>query len=104
MIAQWGMSDVIGPVNLGRGEEHPFLGRELSAPKRYSEEMAWMIDQEIQRTLLDAEKAAAELLETHRTSLNALAESLITEEILDREQIEMIILRAEPDMKPAASA
>jgi cell division protease FtsH len=26
MVAQWGMSDKIGPVNLGRGEEHPFLG------------------------------------------------------------------------------
>ena len=49
MVAQWGMSEKIGPVNLGRGEEHPFLGRELSQPKRYSEEMAWLMDQEIQK-------------------------------------------------------
>ena len=26
MVAQWGMSDKVGPMNLGRGEEHPFLG------------------------------------------------------------------------------
>jgi len=38
------MSEKIGPVNLGRGEEHPFLGMELAQPKRYSEEMAWLID------------------------------------------------------------
>jgi cell division protease FtsH len=47
MVAQWGMSDKVGPVSLGRGEEHPFLGRELAQPKRYSEDMAWLMDQEI---------------------------------------------------------
>lgn len=26
-LAQWGISDRVGPINLGRGEEHPFLGR-----------------------------------------------------------------------------
>ena len=30
MVAQWGMSDEVGPLSLGRGEEHPFLGRELA--------------------------------------------------------------------------
>jgi cell division protease FtsH len=38
MVAQWGMSDKVGPLSLGRGEEHPFLGRELAQPRRYSEE------------------------------------------------------------------
>jgi ATP-dependent Zn protease len=35
-LVQWGISDRVGPINLGRGEEHPFLGREMSLPKRYS--------------------------------------------------------------------
>ncbi len=30
MVSQWGMSDKVGPVNFGRGEEYPFLGRELA--------------------------------------------------------------------------
>jgi len=47
MVAQWVMTDRVGPINLGCGEEHPFLGRELSSPKRYSEEMAWLMDQEM---------------------------------------------------------
>ncbi|HSW63153.1 MAG TPA: ATP-dependent zinc metalloprotease FtsH [Dissulfurispiraceae bacterium] len=91
MVAQWGMSDRVGPINLGRGEEHPFLGRELSLPKRYSEEMAWLMDQEIQRLIIDAESRAAELLTGKRHALDALAEALMKEEMLERADVERII-------------
>jgi cell division protease FtsH len=91
MVAQWGMSDKVGPVNLGRGEEHPFLGRELSLPKRYSEEMAWLMDQEIQKIILDAESKATEILKGKRHTLDALAEALIKEEVLERADVERII-------------
>ncbi len=92
MVAQWGMSDKVGPINLGRGEEHPFLGRELSLPKRYSEEMAWLMDQEIQKIILDAEARATELLNGKRGTLDALAEALIRDETLERVAVERIIL------------
>lgn len=91
MVAQWGMSEKIGPVNLGRGEEHPFLGMELAQPKRYSEEMAWLIDQEIQKLLNVAESRAKEILLKNRKVLDSLAEALIKEEILDKTDIEKII-------------
>jgi cell division protease FtsH len=91
MVAQWGMSEKIGPVNLGRGEEHPFLGMELAQPKRYSEEMAWLIDQEIQKLLNVAESHSKEILLKNRKVLDALAEALIKEEILDKTDIEKII-------------
>ncbi len=91
MVAQWGMSDKVGPVNLGRGEEHPFLGRELSLPKRYSEEMAWLMDQEIQKIILEAESRATEILSGKRQTLDALAEALIKEEVLERADVERII-------------
>jgi len=91
MVAQWGMSDRIGPLNLGRGEEHPFLGRELAQPKRYSEDMAWLIDQEIQKLMMEAESAAVEILQNNRTTLVNLAEKLLVEEILDKEAVDKII-------------
>ena len=91
MVAQWGMSDRVGPINLGRGEEHPFLGRELSLPKRYSEEMAWLMDQEIQKLIIDAESRATEILAGNRHALDALAEALIKEEMLERADVERII-------------
>jgi cell division protease FtsH len=91
MVAQWGMSEKIGPVNLGRGEEHPFLGRELAQPKRYSEEMAWLMDQEIIEIIKQAESKAEEIILNNREVLDNLANALIKEEVLEREDIERII-------------
>ncbi len=91
MVAQWGMSDKVGPINLGRGEEHPFLGRELAQPKRYSEGMAWLMDQEIRKLIEEAQDRAEKILLEKREDLDRLAGELVKEESLDREQIEKII-------------
>jgi cell division protease FtsH len=91
MVAQWGMSEKVGPLSLGRGEEHPFLGRDISLPKRYSEDMAWLMDQEIRRFIVEAEDRAEEILRSKRKVLDNLAEALIKEEVLDREDVDRII-------------
>ncbi len=91
MVAQFGMSDKVGPLNLGRGEEHPFLGRELALPKRYSEEMAWLMDQEIRRLIMEAEDKAEEIISGNRKALDALAEGLLDKETLEKEDIDRII-------------
>ncbi|MDA8173561.1 MAG: ATP-dependent zinc metalloprotease FtsH [Nitrospiraceae bacterium] len=104
MVAQWGMSEKIGPVNLGRGEEHPFLGRELAAPKRYSEEMAWLMDKEIQSLINGAAETAENILKANRPILDKLAEHLIKEEVLDRDQIEKIIEEAKGGETEGAAA
>ena len=91
MVAQWGMSDRVGPINLGRGEEHPFLGMELAQPKRYSEEMAWVMDQEIQKMIVDAESRTTEILVAKRHTLDSLAEALIKDEMLERADVERIM-------------
>ncbi|MGE5173931.1 MAG: ATP-dependent zinc metalloprotease FtsH [Betaproteobacteria bacterium] len=104
MVAQWGMSDKVGPVNLGRGEEHPFLGRELAQPKRYSEEMAWIMDQEIQRLINEAESTAVGILAKNLHVLESLAEALIKEEVLDKEEVERIIKEAKDSEAPATHA
>ncbi|MBF0559184.1 MAG: ATP-dependent zinc metalloprotease FtsH [Nitrospirae bacterium] len=91
MVAQWGMSDKVGPVSLGRGEEHPFLGRELAQPRRYSEHMAWLMDDEIRKLMVAAEAKADEVLRNNRHALDRLAEGLIAEEVLDKNDVERII-------------
>lgn len=95
MVAQWGMSEKVGPLNLGRGEEHPFLGRELAQPKRYSEDMAWLMDQEIRKLIVEAETRAEEILTDKRESLEKLAGELLKEETLTRKDIERIIGKPE---------
>ncbi|MDP2688668.1 MAG: ATP-dependent zinc metalloprotease FtsH, partial [Deltaproteobacteria bacterium] len=91
MVAQWGMSEKVGPINFGRGEEHPFLGRELAMQKRYSEDMAWLMDQEIRSLIMEAEKRADEVLGRDREALENLAQTLLKEETLDRSDVERII-------------
>jgi cell division protease FtsH len=91
MVAQWGMSDKVGPINLGRAEEHPFLGMQLSMPKRYSEEMGWLMDQEIQKMIITAEAAATDILAGRRNILDSIADALLKEEVIERADIERII-------------
>jgi cell division protease FtsH len=94
MVSQWGMSDKVGPLNLGRAEEHPFLGRELAMPKRYSEDLAWLMDQEIRKLIVDAESKADEILRPIRNVLDKIAEALLKEEVLEKDDIERIIREA----------
>ncbi len=91
MVCQWGMSDRIGAMTFSRGEEHPFLGRKLAEEKSFSEEMAWLIDQEIGAVIRSAEGEAEELVAAHRPKLDALAEALLEEETLDSKRVDEIL-------------
>jgi cell division protease FtsH len=94
MISRWGMSDKVGPVDLRESEEHPFLGREIAQPRRFSESSATAVDDAVRELILEAEKRAGELLESHRKQLGDLVELLEKEETLHREQIESCLGKA----------
>ncbi|RQW87673.1 MAG: ATP-dependent metallopeptidase FtsH/Yme1/Tma family protein [Geobacter sp.] len=94
MVCQWGMSDKIGPVTFSRGEEHPFLGMKLAQEKTFSEEMAWLIDQEIAVVIKDAEDKAMKILASNRNLLEALAMALLEEETLDSARIDSVLANA----------
>jgi len=88
MVARWGMSKEIGPVDLRESEEHPFLGREIAQPRRFSETSAERVDKAVQAILLEAESRARETLNAHRRELDALVARLEERETLHREEIE----------------
>jgi len=87
MVVNWGMSEQMGPLGFRDGEEHPFLGRELTEPRSYSEATAQLIDQEIRRLLQEAESAVLQLLEANRDNLKRLIDALLEHESLGHEQI-----------------
>jgi cell division protease FtsH len=91
MVCQWGMSDKIGAMTFSRGEENPFLGRKLAEEKTFSEEMAWLIDQEIAAIISDAEKRADDLIAANKEKLDALANALIEEETLEGKRVDEIL-------------
>jgi cell division protease FtsH len=114
MVTQFGMSERVGPVFHQQGEEHVFLGKEIVESRTYSEGTARLIDEEIQRILIDAEARAAELVKTHRDKLDALADALLLHEEIDRDEVAKLMagvpvseLRKEPpkvvETPPAAA-
>jgi len=91
MVTHWGMSDKLGPVAFRDGEDHPFLGKEMAEPRRFSEHTAQVIDEEVVRILREAAEKANEMLRTHRDKLDALADKLTRDETLDEVEIEEIL-------------
>jgi len=91
MVAHWGMSERLGPVTFRTEEDHPFLGREMAAPRQFSEHTARVIDEEVVRILRDASDLACKMLEEHRDKLDQLAEELQREETLEEADIERLI-------------
>jgi cell division protease FtsH len=91
MVTHWGMSDRLGPMSFRIGEEHVFLGKEIQEPRDFSEETAFIIDEEVQRLLREADQRAYELLESHRADLDRLVEALLQKEELHKEEIDAIL-------------
>ncbi len=87
MVCSWGMSDAIGPQTFGNNEEVLFLGREVSRSQDFSEATARRIDAETSRLLREAYDEARRLIETHRDTLDRIAELLIERETIDGNDI-----------------
>jgi cell division protease FtsH len=91
MVCEWGMSDRMGPLTFGKGEEHIFLGREVARPKDFSEETAVLIDSEIKRIVMESAARARHMIETNIEKLHALARALLERESLDGDEIARIL-------------
>ena len=90
MVTHWGMSERLGPVAFRRGEEHIFLGREMTQQRDFSEHTAQIIDDEVGILLKAIEQEVVILLEQHRTQLESLASALLEKETLPGDEIQAI--------------
>jgi cell division protease FtsH len=88
MVARWGMSKEIGPVDLRESEEHPFLGREIAQPRRFSEASAEVVDRAVRDLLQEAEERALQIIRRSRAPFERLIATLERDETLELEQIE----------------
>ncbi len=87
MVTEYGMSDVIGPRTLGVKQGEVFLGRDWGSTPDYSDAVALEIDTEVRQLIDEAHDVALEILTEHREKLDALAQRLVDEETLDREEV-----------------
>jgi cell division protease FtsH len=91
MVCHWGMSDVIGPVHLGRPEAAVFLGRDFAEPTAYSEQTARDVDREIRRIVGDNLERARSVILANLTALHAVAEALLDRETIDRADLDLLL-------------
>jgi cell division protease FtsH len=87
MVGLWGMSEEVGPVYLGTGEEHVFLGREIMQDKPYSDSTAQRVDNAV-RDIIDQSLARAiGLNQRYRRELDTLVGALLERETLDASEV-----------------
>jgi cell division protease FtsH len=84
MVAQFGMSEKLGQVNLGDNEQQPFLGYSLSQSRNYSDQTAYLIDQEVREIVENAYKKTRQLMVENKDKLEALANELLENEVVDQ--------------------
>jgi cell division protease FtsH len=91
MVTDFGMSDTLGPIALGRRYEQPFLGRDIMEDRNYSEQVASAIDQEVSRIIEDCYERARELLTEHLEEVRAVVAVLLEKETLAGEEIRAVM-------------
>lgn len=92
MVTKYGMSEKLGPVALeGSGGRALFGGRGVDG-REYSEDVSAKIDAEVSKIMNDAFLRAREACTEHRKALDAIANELVLQESIEREDFEKILI------------
>ncbi|MBQ3537587.1 MAG: ATP-dependent zinc metalloprotease FtsH [Clostridia bacterium] len=91
MVTKYGMSDKLGPITFGSGNDEVFLGRDYSHMRNYSEETAADIDDEINRIITDAYNRTKDILTEHIDKLHVVAQALIEREKIDGDEFKILM-------------
>jgi cell division protease FtsH len=91
MVTEYGMSDKLGPLQFGRHQGQPFLGRDFSSEQNYSEAIAYEIDKEMREIMDQCYQRTREVLTKHREQLELLAQALLEKETLNKQEIEELM-------------
>jgi cell division protease FtsH len=89
MITRYGMSENLENIVFDQQEE-VFIGRDYGHVKNYSEELASLIDKEIQTIMNDAYRKVKEIIREKIDILTVLAETLLEKEKVEEDEFERI--------------
>ncbi|SIO90417.1 ATP-dependent zinc metalloprotease FtsH [Nocardiopsis sp. JB363] len=87
MVTEYGMSERLGARKFGSANSEPFLGREMSQAREYSEEIASIIDEEVRRLIESAHDEAYDVLVEYRDVLDDLVLQLLERETLTKDEV-----------------
>ncbi|MBI4913275.1 MAG: ATP-dependent zinc metalloprotease FtsH [Acidobacteria bacterium] len=91
MVAEYGMSEKLGPLSYGGGQQEVFLGRDFMQHREISEETARLIDSEVHTIVMANYERAKRILLEHRVQLQSIAEALLARETLDGNDVDILM-------------
>lgn len=91
MVAEWGMSEKLGPIRYQDKEEHVFLGKEIGTSRHHSGATQAEIDDEVKAVIMAQYALAHKIVSENQETLHRLAKCLIEKETLDGAEIDRII-------------
>ncbi len=89
MVAEWGMSDELGPVLYGSDQEDNYLGGNAGGANIAGTTRA-KVDAEVKRLVDEAHSRARALLEEHHDELERLAQALLEHETLTGDEVKLV--------------
>mgnify|MGYP003673856085 CR=1 FL=1 len=99
MVAEWGMSEKLGPLNF-RDPEQSYPNHEAFITKGHSEHTAELIDDEVSKLVAINEKRTQAVLLEHRAELDIIAQSLLEKESLTAHDIKALIGKQDGSRQP----
>ena len=91
MVTEWGMSDLLGPIQYADNSNEVFLGRSVTQNKNMSEDTARLVDSEIKRLVTQAHEQALNILKEKKKDWETLAEAMMEYETLTGDEINAVL-------------
>jgi len=91
MVCDFGMSERLGNVSLGKSHGPVFLGRDLVEEKNYSDETARLIDEEVKKIIDECYGRAKNLIKDNDEKVKLLATTLFEKEVLTGEEVRLLL-------------
>ncbi len=91
MVAEWGMSDAVGPLNYAATPENNFLGHDFHFGHEHSEETSKLIDAEVKKLIDEGYARATKILTEDRAILDSITKALMRWETITGEEVRKLV-------------
>jgi len=100
MVAIYGMSRAIGPVQVGEKPGEVFIGRDIAQMSNVAAKTLELVDEETRRLVREAEETARAVLSSNADLLEDLANTLLEQETLSGPALHAFLDNVTPWSKP----
>lgn len=93
-VKEWGMSRKVGAVAISEPEHPSFWGiRMLRRPTHWGNKITGTVEEEVERLVNNAYMLAKKTLELNRDLLDAVAKTLMEQEVVSAEEFQMMLVK-----------